>query len=502
MIYPSNTDLSTSYFVEAKSTYDVNEQYPNTIKAIQGVFIKNFHFDFWKVISPYLPKDSYISNAYVQPEMQAKVGLDLLVANVSNVSLEKYKTIKTNPELIGMYGTHYLFEFNYSSIKDELALVGIKWSKPNCSIHQRGLALDITSSKIDIVISIIQWFITNNNNFCNLSGVIIKQSTNKVHIEFNESSIINESSTGNTVIFNNSISKAVESTLKGKESRYYEILKANGHANLEDSAVPKHVISGLPLKARRQNFFLAKAINEILIDALGGSNGLISKVVQEEIQYVLGLTNGTVGALKCLGVELDTLTNGRASRVVREAIESEAVKTSHYVLIKNKLKKFDPIYDYEDSTNPKNTKKDGDSLAVADSVKIRESITKAEISNITLASSNLVDSMKDTKNTPNNNEKEYDLSRNTEVSDVVILTYDHYLEFVSTDVVSNNSYVVVINNETTKIITHNLNSSNITVSFIDSDGNVSFGGYEIVNNDTINVKFSSKFSGKVTIQKI
>ena len=511
MIYPSNTDLSQSFFQTAALTYfqygntstivdsKIYEvtgsstilRYPSKPRIVDGVFLKSFHFDFWNSIGQYLPQDAYISNAYVSPEMQATIGLELLVEQYPLIDLSTFQSSSTNPELVGKFNNNYLFKFNYDQIQQELSAKSIIWAKPNCSVHQRGLAIDITCNDFDTMYSIINWLYNTNIKNTTLSGVFIKQNDNQLHVEFKESVLIKQSEPGNTFILNGSDSTTVETFLNGKESRFYEILKANGHVDLDETSISKATLSKLPLKAKKQNSFLAKAIKEILSDALGGTNGLISKLVQEELQYVLGLTNGSIGALKQLGVELDTLTEGRASSAIRDALESESVKTVQYGIISNKLKTFSPIIP-----------SDSNSLSIIEQQSVITNRYNNEYSNILTSQSNITDSQSDTKNTPNNTEPGYDQLRKTNITQIINLGYDHYLmvdENISpVTTMFSNSFVADMFNSTYQVIQHNLNK-NVTVTFKDLDGNIVIGDYEIIDKNTLSVSFNTPFTGTVII---
>ncbi|MCK9428431.1 MAG: hypothetical protein M0R17_00290 [Candidatus Omnitrophica bacterium] len=520
MNYPKGSDLSLSYFNASALSYFQNGNSSlisdakvyevsgvnNSIKTLRypllqplildGAYLKSFHYDFWSIVGRYMPESTYISNAYIPPELQAKIGLKLLYDNNPNINFSKYKSKQTNPELIGKYNGNYLFEFDYNSIQSALNSLGYTWAKPNTSVHQRGLAIDIRtkSEYFDYVYNIVNWFYINNSDYFNLSGIFIKQSNTELHIEFNDSSLINESEPGHTALLFNESSSTISDFLKNKESKFYEILKQNGHSDLGDSKLPSSMLSKLPASAKKNNSSLAKAIKEMLEDCLSGPDGLLSKYVQTQLEYSTCLANASLGAIKVICEELDTLTGGRASILARDAIESEAIKSSQSNVIKSKLSSFLPISD--DDSAALRVKE----LTTNLSAKLVEK--KAEI---TLAETNISNSKKDTKKTSDSTNSVYDNLRVTNVSSVVDLAYDHFAEISDNNIVNSiektitSTYSTTLYNVTTATIIHNLNKT-VTVNCTNSSGSTIIPSITVVDSNTIILTFSISFSGTVVIR--
>lgn len=512
MNYPSDSDLAIDYFKNSALSYF---QYGNSLVISNGIYeingenkvfrypiklpeldyrvkLQRHHYIFWNIIGKYTPNGTYISNAYVSPSDQAVIGLSMLEEKIPGVSLSTYKDIQTNPELIGKYSSDYLFEFNYNKIQNVLSSFGISWSKPNASVHQRGLAIDlhVVDSYYSELVSITEWFKSNNPDL-NITN-LIKQDSNTLHIEFSEKVLTSSSIPGNTFLLNHSFGSGISSALNGKESVFYDILKANGHKDLEDCGLPTSMLSKLPDTAKRQNYFLAKAIKEMLESSLGGQNGIISELVQSELEYVLSVANGAVGALLRIGTELDTLTEGRASSLIRDAIESEGIKTTNNNIVKTKLKQFIPIYS-EDYPGL-NIAPDKDTYAANLSTK------KLEVST---SLSNIADTFKDTKNTPNNNDTAYDNLRTNSPDAIVTLTYDHYLTVDNNyidyyELKKSSTYVENLFNVTYVTIKHNLNKT-VSVNAYDMNGTAAYGVYTVVDSNTVTATFTSSFTGKIII---
>lgn len=508
MNLPSDQNLTINYFQNSALTYF---QYGTSLEISNGIYevngqnkilrypirkaeldvkvnMNSHHVLFWSIVGRYLPNGSYVSNAYVTPSKQAKIGLALIEDN--SLSVSKFKGNITNPELVGKFKEHYLYEFDYSAIQSTLDSLSIKWSRPNTSVHQRGLAIDIYSPNFSDALSVINWFKDNNPELYITN--LIKQSDNILHIEFSDKILKSTSIPGSTYLLNGSFSSGVGSALSNKVDRFYDILKANGYKNLEDTGLPAHALARLPVTAKKQSYFLAKAIKEILEDSLGGQSGIVSKLVQDELEYVLGLVNGIIGAVTTLGVELDTITDGRASRLIREAIESEAIKTANSQLIKNKLITMSPI-----------VSKDYPSILSSVSKTLHDSSMSSKENLVSLAKSNISDSFKDTKNTPKNKTIEYDNLRNTNTDSIVILGYDHYmmsednrLEYYENKI--NNSFETSIFNQTNVTLNHQLNKT-VDVKCYDLSGNNVVGNVNIVDSNTVSITFTPAFTGKVII---
>ena len=518
MNYP---DLNNQIFKDAAKTYFINAgtqtlkdnqiyetvgptstlRYPikgNTV-IFDGVYVKSNHFNFWNAISPYLPQGCFISHAYVSPENQARVGLDLYSKNYPTIDLNTLMATpgsEPNPELIGKYQKIYLFQIDYVKIKSALSNKGINWALPNTTIHQRGLALDITFKVeyYNLFVSILQWFYANNKNELGLSGVFIKQSPTEIHIEFTENTANITNFIGNSYFMISGANSPVSQFLSDKDSRFYEILKKNGHFDLVDTTFNKSMLAKMPTSAKKQNSMLATAIREILDDTLGGPGGIISTLVQSQLDYSQGIINGLLGAMSVISDELDTLTEGRASILIKEAIESEIQKTSDSALIRNKTLTLSPI-----------TINDAKALMVKEPPTSTTSKTNIRNSRVTKSDSNRSISKLDPKNTPNNTDTSYDALRHqTGVVETTTLTYDHFND-ISTSFAINLEktailkYTTTVNNITNKLITHNLNSNSVKAYAIDKNGTSVVFSQTIVDNNSINVGFNNPFSGTIEV---
>jgi len=476
-------------------------RYPNitNVEIYKGIYVKSNHFNFWNIVSPYLPHGCYISHAYVSPENQARIGVKLFLENYPTVdvnSLILTAGSEQNPELIGKYQELYLFQLDYIKIKGDLASKGIIWSLPNTSVHQRGLALDITFKKENYtnLIDIIKWFYNNNNVELGLSGVFIKQSETELHIEFVESTSNVTNFLGNSYFMMNGINSPVSQFLADKDRRFYEILKKNGHVDLVDTGYSRSALARMPDAAKRQKSALAKAIREILEEVLGGPGGIISALLQAQLDYSQGLINGLMGALSVVADELDTLSEGRASILIREAIESEIAKTSDNALIRNKTLTLTPL-----------TVSDTKALMVREQPAVTTNKTNIKKQRIAKSDSNRAISKKEPKTTPLNTEPTYDSLRipNGNVSEH-ILPYDHF-DGISTEFVINlekttiPKYTTTVNSITSQLITHNLNSDIVKAYAIDSTGTAVVFSQITMDKNSISIGFNTPFSGTIEV---
>lgn len=518
MNYP---DLNNQIFKDAAKTYFINSgtktlkdnkiyetvgptstlRYPikgDTV-IFDGVYVKSNHFNFWNTVSPYLPQGCFISHAYVSPENQARVGLELYSKNYPTINLNTLIATpgtETNPELIGKYKKIYLFQVDYVKIKSALTNKGINWALPNTTVHQRGLALDITFKLeyYNLFVNILQWFYINNKNELGLNGVFIKQSPTEMHIEFSEDSSNITNFIGDSYFMISGSNSPVSQFLSDKDSRFYEILKKNGHRDLIDTPFNKTMLSRMPTSAKKQNSMLATAIREILDDALGGPGGIISTLVQSQLEYSQGIINGLLGAMSVVSDELDTLTEGRASILIKEAIESEIQKTSDSALIRNKTLNLAPI-----------TLNDTKALMVKEPP--TSTLTKTNIRNnrIVKSDTNRAISKKDPKNTPNNTETTYDnLRQPTGTISVTNLAYDHFNDISTLFAINLEKneilkYTTTVNNITNKLITHNLNSNIVKVYSIDINGNSVVFSQNTIDSNNINISFNTPFSGTIEV---
>lgn len=518
MNYPN---LSEQIFKDASNTYFINggsqvidngrvyeksgtslvSRYPNysKIDIIDGIYVKSNHFKFWKEISPYLPQGCFISHGYVPPEIQARIGLSLYENHYGSIKVNDIlasEGSEGNPELIGKYKDIYLFQIDYPKLKYFLSNKGINWALPNTSVHQRGLALDITFKEeyYDIFVNILQWFYLNNKDELKLSGTFIKQSTNVMHIEFLEDSSNVQNFVGNSYFMTNGVNSPVSSFLKGKEGRFYEIMKSNGHLDLADTGYNKQLLAKMPNSAKRHNSALAKAIKEILDDTLGGPGGIISTLVQSQLDYSQSLINGLLGAMSVVSDELDNITEGRASILIKEAIESEIEKTSDNILIKNKALSLYPL-----------SSDDSDVLMIKETPTISDSKLKIRKNRIKKSDTNRSISKTDPKKTPDNTEPVYDSLRVTDgIVHVTNLPFDHFSD-INTDFVINleknskKKYTTTVNNITTKLITHNLNSSDVKAYAKDSNGSLVVFSQNTKDSNNIEISFNTQFSGTIEV---
>ena len=506
-------DSAKTYFINAGTQTLSNNQifetvgptstlrYPingNTI-IFDGVYVKSNHFNFWNTVSPYLPQGCFISHAYVSPESQARIGIEMYVKNYPTLKLTSLIATagsEPNPELIGKYQNIYLFQIEYSKIKSALANKGINWALPNTTVHQRGLALDITF-KVEyenIFVNILQWFYSNNKIELGLSGVFIKQSPTEIHIEFVQDSSNITSFVGDSYFMVNGVNSPVSQFLSEKDGRFYEILKQNGHYDLIDTAYNKTSLSKMPTSAKKQNSMLATAIREILDDALGGPGGIISTLVQSQLDYSQGIINGLLGAVSVISDELDNLTEGRASILIKEAIESEIQKTSDITLIRNKTLSLSPI-----------TQNDAKVLMVKESPTSTSNKTTIRNSRITTGDANRAISKLDPKNTPKNTEPTYDNLRIPNgIIETASLTYDHFND-INTEFVINLektisfNYKTTVNNVITSIVKHNLNSTIVKAYAIDINGNSVIFSQTTVDVNNISINFNNPFSGTIEV---
>lgn len=489
-----------SHLVENGKIYEINgtnKTYRYPLKGnpghIDGVYIKPNHFKFWNIVSRYLPLGCYISNAYVPPETQARVGLNLFEENFPNIPIHSLIGNESNPELVGKYKELYLFQVDYNKLSAMLTSNNIKWARPNNSIHQRGLALDITfnSEHYQIVLSIIKWFKENNIEL-NLSGIYIKQSENELHIEFNENILDQPIMAENTYMMTGGINSPVSEMLMNKDDRFYEILKRNGHVDLIESGIGRKSLARLPHSVKHQNSTLAKAIREIIEDSMSGQTGLISVMVQSQLDYLTGLVNGLIGAMSVVGNELDPLTSGRASVLLKQAIESETAKTLDSTYLKNKVLNLQPL-----------TNEDYGIIKIQEPPLTQSNKTKLRKNRNKISSDNSKISRKDTKNTPEHSERGYDAIRVSSEQIEVPLGYDHFgtikNELVFNSIVGKMKYEEVVTNITIYTITHKLNSLSVKAYARENNGQYVIFSQTIIDSNNISVSFNSPFSGTIEV---
>jgi hypothetical protein len=510
---PVFKDASSTYFINAGVATVIDGKIYETVGTssilryplpsqqviIDGVYVKSNHFKFWKEVSPYLPQGCFISHGYVSPENQARIGLSLYEKAYNKLILSEFVAVEgsePNPELIGKYKDIYLFQVDYSKIKYFLNSKGINWALPNTTVHQRGLALDITFKKeyYGTFVNVLKWFYLNNKQELNLSGVFIQQSENVMHIEFVEVGSNVTNFIGDSFFMVNGVNSPVSKFLNGKESRFYEIMKSNGHLDLADTAYNKNLLAAMPNSAKRHNSALAKAIKEILDDALGGPGGIISTLVQSQLDYSQSLINGLLGAMSVVSDELDTLTEGRASILIKEAIESEIEKTSDNILIKNKALDLTPL-----------TIDDSDILMIKEAVSTSNNKLDIRKKRIKKSEANRSISKIDPKKTPDNTEPVYDSIRKTDGNiQISNLAFDHFSD-INTNFVINleqnvtGKYTTTVNNIKQQLISHNLNNINVKAYAKDLKGILVTFHQNSIDSNNINIEFNTPFSGTIEV---
>jgi len=358
---PTDNVIGSTLIEKSKTEYNENYiQYPLDVRINipSDIYMNEQMLTFWNDVSIYLPYKATISKALITPEIHALSGLKLLQSkdskfdfstivvldfkssptsntsqdffsssNATTESQAKTRTLtRTNPELNGKFDKYFLFQFDYSKLQKELSKYSITWSLPNSDNYQKGLQLDIDLSKCTQnkteVLNMVKWIATNNP-YLNISTQkitgttlnVIFKSNNEYKFEY-EYGLLNIGPQNNTTdCFGSDVT-----------SKIYKILKDNGYGDLDETISHKY-LTGLPLEARKKGTALSKALKDIMIEVLGGSNGLISVMQASTNEYLMGIINGLLAANKVLYVELDKLSNGNVSEQALKAFESGANKS-------------------------------------------------------------------------------------------------------------------------------------------------------------------------------
>lgn len=369
MTIPNENELSTSPFANVRDEHTkLGLKYPLDyhLPIPEHVYVNEQQFNYWNVISKYLPDGCSLKKAYVPGDVHAIEGLNLLkeknpsfdFSSIVSLDFEKApekvnddyfkqqvvsktntftRTNKrTNPELNGKFGDHYLFQFDYQKVLDILAGYGIIWDLPGKNIHQKGIALDIATTTVEQTMSILKWFETNNPEL-NISGKYETDGSSYIRVFFKNNP---------TYVFPHAygiLNVASENNLSdffddNTTSKIYKILKDHSYGNLDES-VSGAALSAFPAHVRRKGTNLANALSLILQEVLGGSNGVISVFQQDINAYLMAIVNGLLASNKLMATELDRLGGGDVSSRVIKAFESalnkKTVKKSVKTVLNN-----------------------------------------------------------------------------------------------------------------------------------------------------------------------
>lgn len=367
MKIPTDNDLNKEPFANIKKQQlALGEKYPLEchLPIPEHVYVNEQLFNYWNIVSKYLPDGCSLLKGYIPSDIHAVEGLTLLrsknpsfdLSSVVSLDFEKapakvnddyFKlsptTIKdsftrtnkrTNPELNGKFEDYYLFQFDYQKVSDILKGYGITWDLPGTSIHQKGIALDIATTRIDEVLAILKWF--EDDSF-NLSGEYETDQDTYVRVLFKnnpkyvfptEYGILNIASENNLKDFFDD----------NTTNKIYKILKDHSYGNLDES-VSGASLSAFPPHVRRKGTNLANALSLILQEVLGGSNGVISVFQQDINQYMMAIINGLMASNKIMAAELDRIGGGDVSTRMTKAFESglnkKTVKKSVKTILNN-----------------------------------------------------------------------------------------------------------------------------------------------------------------------
>jgi hypothetical protein len=369
MKMPTETDITQSPFVNVRDEQlKMGLKYPLDyhLPIPEHVYVNEQQFNYWNVASKYLPAGCSLTKGYVPGDVHAIEGLNLLKEKnpsfdfSSIVSLDFEKAAekvnddyfkqqvvsktntftrtnkRTNPELNGKFGDYYLFQFDYEKVSVILNGYGIIWDLPGKNIHQKGIALDITTTRVDEVYQILKWFETNNPEL-NVSGryetdqksfIRVFFKDNPTYVFPHEYGILNVASENNLSDFFDD----------NTTSKIYKILKDHSYGNLDES-VSGASLSAFPAHVRRKGTNLANALSLILQEVLGGSNGVISVFQQDINAYLMAIINGLTASNKLMAEELDRIGGGDVSSRVTKAFESglnkKTVKKSVKTVLNN-----------------------------------------------------------------------------------------------------------------------------------------------------------------------
>lgn len=363
------TDITKSPFLNiSNEQLKYGTKYPREyhLPIPEHVYVNEQQFNYWNVISKYLPEGCSLTKGYVPGDVYAIEGLNLLkeknpsfdFSSIVSLDFEKASekvnddyfkqqvvsktntftrtNKRTNPELNGKFGDYYLFHFDYQKVSDILAGYGIIWDLPGKNIHQKGIALDIATTTVEQTMSILKWFETNNTGL-NVSGryetdqktfVRVFFKDNPTYVFPNEYGILNIASENNLSDFFDD----------NTTNKIYKILKDHSYGNLDES-VSGAALSAFPAHVRRKGTNLANALSLILQEVLGGSNGVISVFQQDINAYLMAIINGLTASNKLMAAELDRIGGGDVSSRVAKAFESglnkKTVKKSVKTVLNN-----------------------------------------------------------------------------------------------------------------------------------------------------------------------
>lgn len=364
MTIPNETDLNTAPFNIKPDVAKYPREYHLPIP--EHAYVNEQQFNYWNLISKYLPDGCSLTKGYVPGDVYAIEGLNLLkeknpsfdFSSIVSLDFEKapekvndnyfqqqvvsktntfQRTNKrTNPELNGKFGDYYLFQFDYQKVSDILAGYGIIWDIPGKNIHQKGIALDIATTTVEQSMSILKWFETNNPEL-NVSGRYETDQKTFIRVFFKDNP---------TYVFPTEygiLNVGYESNLSdffddNTTNKIYKILKDHSYGNLDES-VSGAALSAFPAHVRRKGTNLANALALILQEVLGGSNGVISVFQQDINAYLMAIINGLTASNKLMAEELDRIGGGDVSSRVTKAFESglnkKTVKKSVKTVLNN-----------------------------------------------------------------------------------------------------------------------------------------------------------------------
>lgn len=351
-------------------------EYPllNPSKIESGVYLTKQQYIFWEDLSVYLPYGCTIKSAYIRPEDHAYNGLSKLkelnsTFDFNRISINLYRnyelgsgenleenffkktpTVKeskthslikrTHPQLDGKFGSYYLHQFNYDMLQFELMKLGYDWNLPFSDDDQNGKIVRINySNEVVDILDCVNYIksICDSNSYLNIesvtsinSEIVIRFKFSDLHLNYKPYAILN---TG----FNSNVPDCFGDNVLNS---IYQQLKINGYGDLEDS-MSNQDLKKVPEKARKKGRLLARAIHDSMLEALGGSEGVVSALQSGANEYLMGLINGLISANKALCDEVSRLSGGDVSRVVDEAFESgmnRAIASKNvYNLLNNKL---------------------------------------------------------------------------------------------------------------------------------------------------------------------
>lgn len=342
VITNNSTDVKVKYnsisYVQEYNNETI-EIYPIELKPVfdDGVYCTDSQYIFLAKLFKYLPKDTVVKHAYIPPNIQAKIGLELLNEINPTFDFDIIVGNKTNPELVGKYKDYFLHEFDYSLLQNILSTKNIIWANINKSNHQKGLEIDLYSPKYQtLLVELIKYFV-DNSLIEGLKSYLIDE--NGIHLQLTQEYLFKSLDVSSKQIINsganNNISDCINNT---SQKNIYQILKKHGYGDLKDNPTfSPSQLSRMPTNIKNRGTALSKAINESLQEVLGGSNGVLSNYQQNTNEYLLSMLRGALSAISQLAIELNTSTEGRASRIVLEAFESECLKSPTKESIINSL---------------------------------------------------------------------------------------------------------------------------------------------------------------------